>query len=120
MVPDLNEVVKLMYMEVPSTLETIANNYSRVDRGQDITQVDNSLPKLLQDIPLSTEIGMRFQTAEVEQVKQKCVSGYSDVLEYLNELQTQITNLSWESDASDKFRDEFMRLKSKILKGCRL
>ena len=114
LVRDFNAIVELMYTTLPSTLETIANNYSRADRGMDITKVDNSLANKLVDIPLSTEVGMRFNTAEVEVVKQKCNSCFAEVLEFLNQSQTLITNLSWESEAGDKFREEFQKLKNRI------
>ena len=115
MITDFNQIVDLMYREVPFTLETIANNYSRVDRGLNIISPDNTPAQKLAEIPVSTEEGMRFNTAEVESVKAKCNSCFSDVLNFLNDLQTLINNLSWESDASDKFREEFQKLKLLII-----
>ena len=115
MVPSLNQIVDLMFREVPSTLETIANNYSNVDRGSNITTVDNTPANRLQDIPNSTEVGMRFQTNPVTETKAKCNSLFAEVVTNLNELQTLVTNLSWDSDASVQFRDRFQSLKNSII-----
>ncbi len=114
MIQDFNAVVDLMFREVPSTLETVANNYSMVDRGAAMTQVDNTPAQKLLDIMLSTEPGMKFQTTEVEAVKQKCNNCFADVLAFLDELQTMVIKLSWESDASDKFRERFLSLRTRI------
>ena len=114
MIPDFNDIIDLLERELPSTLETVANNYSNVDRGQNITTVDNTKPVRINDIPASMEAGVRYIPANVEQAEAKIFKSFARVIQLMKSLQDQINKLSWESDASDKFRAEFTRLQNKI------
>lgn len=111
---DFNSIIDLMQRELPYTLETIANNYSRVDRGQNIVRPDNTKPQKIASIPYSDEFGIKFQTTEIEQTKSKCISSFAFIEGALNNMQGMIDNMSWESSSSDKFKSEYQELKTKI------
>lgn len=118
MTVDFNSILELVYTKIPSTIETIAENYRRVDNPNSPTfAVDTSSHNKLQDIRKSEQVGMKFESAQVESVKEECNSLLAQVLDYLNDVEGQIGRLSWESDASDAFRAEFDKLKRNIFES---
>lgn len=117
MIPQLNELLELVVREIPSTLETIANNYSQADRGQNATTVDNTSAKKIENITITEDVGMRFITSTVESVQQQVERNFQKSIEQMNKIESIFNQVTWESEAADAFRNKFNKLKSNIIES---
>jgi len=115
MIPGLNDLLKLVVTDIPVTLETIANNYSQVDRGTVATAVNNELPKNITEIPVIQDVGMRFLTASVTEEKAKVQANFEKAKELMNEIEAKYNLIAWKSEAADAFKKRFTELKNQIV-----
>ena len=115
MIPQLNELLELVVREIPSTLETIANNYSQADRGQNATSVDNTSAKKIENITITDDVGMRFITSTVESVQQQVERNFQKSVDQMNKIESIFNQVTWESEAADAFKNKFKKLKSDII-----
>ena len=114
MIPNLKEVLKLVVTDFPITLETVANNYSQVDRGVPVVTVKNELPKDIEELALFNDTSMRFTTATVIDERQKIQAGFIKAKELMNEIELAYKLIQWESLAADAFKVKFTKLKNDI------
>ena len=117
MVPQLNELLELVVREIPSTLETIANNYSQADRGQNATSVDNTSARKIETITITEDVGMRFITSAVENVQQQVETNFSKSVDQMNKIESVFNQVTWQSEAADAFKSKFTKLKSNIIES---
>ncbi len=115
MIPSLNDLLKLVVTDFPITLETVANNYSQVDRGVPATIVKNDLPKNITELPIIEDVGMRFITASVEEERQRVQNNFVRAKELMNEIEVTFKLIQWESQAADVFKAKFTKLKNEIV-----
>lgn len=67
--PQINEMLKLVVTDIPYAIETVANNYSQADRGQNATAAQQTACKKISNIATKNDTGMRFITSSVEGTK---------------------------------------------------
>lgn len=115
MIPGLNDLLKLVVTDIPVTLETIANNYSQVDRGTVATAVNDELPKNIVEIPVIQDVGMRFLTASVTEEKARVQANFEKAKELMNEIEAKYNLINWKSEASESFKKRFTQLKNQIV-----
>lgn len=115
MIPQLNELLELVVGEIPFTLETVANNYSRVDQGMDVVAANRELIKKIIELSLPTDVGMKFITEEVSGVQQKVSTAFENAKEYMNVFEARFNEVQWESEAAENFRAKFATLKNNIV-----
>lgn len=115
MQPSINKMLELVVTAIPTTLETIANNYSQVDRGQNIVAINDETPNKIENIAESNEVGMRFLTAEVNEVKQKVSTNFTNAKELMDRIENIYSKVVWESEASEAFKSTFTSLKNEIV-----
>lgn len=115
MVPELNQMLKLVVTDIPSTLETIANNYARVDTGSTIVTLSEAVPKTLMALAATVDVGMRFMESDVTAVKQNVSSKFNEARDVMNQIETTLNAINWESEASQAFRTQFATLKANIV-----
>ena len=115
MQPSINKMLELVVTAIPTTLETIANNYSQVDRGQNIVAINDETPNKIENIAESNEVGMRFLTAEVNEVKQKVSTNFTNAKELMDSIENIYSKVVWESEASESFKATFTSLKNEIV-----
>lgn len=114
-IPSINEMLTLVVRDVPSALETIANNYSQVDCGQKVVAVNSEEPNRVQEIEVSSEVGMRFLTAEVSEVKQKVSTNFMNAKDLMDRIETIYSKVVWESASAEEFKTKFTKLKNSIV-----
>ena len=114
-IPDINELLKLVVGEFPYALEVIANNYSQADKGANVTSAQNTAPNNISDIPLSSDEGMRFLTSEVQNVQNQVSTNFDNAKEKMNTIESIYNQIQWESEASQAFKAKFTKLKSQII-----
>ena len=114
-IPDINELLKLVVGEFPYALEVIANNYSQADKGANVTSAQNTAPNNITDIPLSNDVGMRVLTAEVQNVQNQVSTNFDNAKEKMNTIESIYNKIQWESEASQAFKSKFTKLKSQII-----
>lgn len=115
MIVNLNEMLKLVITDIPRTLKEVANNYSRVDRGQNATDADVRNPNLITAIAISNDVGMRFMTANVISKQQQISRNFNSSVEHMNQIETIYRAVVWDSEASEAFRRKFETLKASIV-----
>lgn len=117
MIPQLNELLELVVREIPATLETVANNYSQADRGQNVTSVDNTSAKKIEEIAITEDVGMRFITSSVESTQSQVETNFQKSVEQMNRIESVFNQVTWESEAADAFKSKFSKLKSNIIES---
>lgn len=115
MIPAINEMLELVVTNIPSTLETIANNYAQVDTGNKVVAVNNEEPDKIQEKPKSNDVGMRFITESVEEVKQNVSVNFENAKDLMDKIETIYSKVVWESEASEEFKAKFTKLKGEIV-----
>ena len=112
MIPSLNDMLKLVVTEIPCALEKIANNYSRVDRGQNVTAVNNEEPNRLLELPITEDVGLHYLNAEVAASKMKILANFDNAKDKMNQIELVCSKVVWESsEASEAFKTTFTKLK---------
>lgn len=114
MIPDLNKILDLTVTQMPFTIETIANNYAKVDIGKGITSAIETATKKIADVVESGKQKLRFDETKVIADKQKMDTNLNRVLELMDSIEEKYKTLDWKSDASDEFEKTFKKLKSNI------
>lgn len=114
MIPSLNEMLTLVVSEIPYALELIANNYSQADCGQNVVAASNEAPNKIQELAKSNDIGMRFLTAEVNDVKQSVSTNFVNARELMDKIEAIFSKVVWESEAAQAFKAKFTTLKNQI------
>lgn len=114
--PTLNNIVKLIYTELPSSLDTIANNYSKLDRGMSIRAVNEELPKAIGELPIIANDGkFRFISNNVADTKQDVEAKINKAIELINEFENIYRAIDWESDAATAYKTVFEKLKEEVV-----
>ena len=72
-------------------------------------------PNKIEDIAESNEVGMRFLTAEVNEVKQKVSTNFTNAKELMDSIENIYSKVVWESEASESFKATFTSLKNEIV-----
>ena len=62
LVPQVNDLLKLVVTDIPFAVETIANNYAQADKGQNVTSAEETAANKIEDLPITNDVGMRFMT----------------------------------------------------------
>ena len=114
MIPDLNEITKLTVTKMPFTLETIANNYAKVDIGKGITAAVETAAKKIKDVAKSAKLNLRFEEKNVKTYQSSMETNLDKVLKLMDSIEERYKQLNWKSDASDEFQKTFKKLKSNI------
>ena len=117
MIPQINEMLQLVVTDIPVTLEKVANNYSQADRGSNATTVENTTPKKITNIEIHNDVGMKFITANVQQVQTKVSNNFKNAKDQMNKISTEYNKVKWTSEASDAFKNKFNKLKTNITKS---
>ena len=114
MVQELNDMLTLVIGDIPFTLESISNNYSQADRGTNVTSAVQTPPKKITNIATSKDVGMRFITSSVEQVKQSVTNNFNNAKNKMDTIESIYNKIQWQSEASEAFRVKFKKLKDNI------
>ena len=115
MIPSLNEMLTLVVTDFPFALETIANNYSQVDRGQNVTVASNEGPNKLNEIVVTEDVGMKFLTADVQNAQERVSTNFINSRDLMDKIETVYSTIDWKSEASDAFKSKFTKLKNNIV-----
>ena len=110
----INEMLQLVVTDIPVTLEKVANNYSQADKGSNATAVGTDQPTKLSNIPLVSDVGMKFISSQVETTRNNVSNNFKNAKEKMNSISSEFNRVNWSSEAADAFRTKFNSLKSKI------
>lgn len=114
-IPQLNELLNLVVGEIPFALETIANNYAQADKGANVTSAQKTAPKRIIDIPNPEDVGMRFKTVAVQNMKSQVSTNIDNAIAKMDSIESIYGQIQWQSEAADSFRSTFTRLKNQIV-----
>jgi len=115
MIPSLNDMLTLVVTEIPFALENIANNYSQADCGQKVVVPNNEGPNKLENLAKGNDVGMRFLTSEVNEIKESVSANFAKATELMNIIETIFAKVVWESEAAEAFKAKFKTLKNEIV-----
>lgn len=113
--PKLNKLLDLVVKEIPFALETIANNYVQADRGQNVTSAEETVPNIIEELPIMNDVGMRFITNDVANTQRIISEKFETSKDLMNKIEAEYAKVQWQSEASDSFKSRFAQLKSEIM-----
>ena len=115
MIPSINDMLTLVVKDVPSTLETVANNYSMADTGANVVAVNSEGPNKITDLTISNDVGMKFLTNEVSQIQSSVSNNFNVAKSEMERIEQSYSKIVWQSEAADAFRNRFIELKNNIV-----
>ena len=115
MIPQLNEMLQLVVTEIPYALETIANNYSQADKGQNVTTASNEGPKKITNLTVSNDVGMKFLTSTVATAQNNISTNFKNAKDQMNKIEAAYGKIRWQSEAAETFKTKFSKLKNNIV-----
>lgn len=114
--PSVNNIVELIFTQLPASLDTIANNYSKLDRSMNIRTVSDEKPRIIEELPKMDDTGkFRFISNSVAEVKQEVEAKISKGIELIDEFENIYRTIDWESDAATSYKSVFARLKEEVV-----
>ena len=93
-------------------METIANDYSKLESGMDSTSPVNISPIRIQLLDIKNDVGMRFISSEVITIHESIKQDFETVVSDLNEYQGIFSQIDWNSDAANVYKSKFDRIKA--------
>ena len=115
LIPQVNDLLKLVVTEIPFAVETIANNYAQADKGQNVTSAEETSANNIENLPITNDVGMRFMTAEVANTQRSVSEKFDASKELMNKIEAEYNRVEWQSEASENFKARFNKLKNDIL-----
>ena len=115
LIPQVNDLLKLVVTEIPFAVETIANNYAQADKGQNVTSAEETSANNIENLPITNDVGMRFMTAEVANTQRSVSEKFDASKELMNKIEAEYNRVEWQSEASESFKARFEKLKNDIL-----
>ena len=115
LVPQVNDLLKLVVTDIPFAIETIANNYAQADKGQNVTSAEETAANKIENLPIINDVGMRFMTGEVSNTQRAVSEKFESAKELMNRIESEYNRVDWQSEASESFKARFAQLKSDIL-----
>ena len=115
LIPQVNDLLKLVVTEIPFAVETIANNYAQADKGQNVTSAEETSANNIENLPITNDVGMRFMTAEVANTQRIVSEKFDASKELMNKIEAEYNRVEWQSEASESFKARFNKLKNDIL-----
>ena len=115
LIPQVNDLLKLVVTEIPFAVETIANNYAQADKGQNVTSAEETSANNIENLPITIDVGMRFMTAEVANTQRSVSEKFDASKELMNKIEAEYNRVEWQSEASESFKARFNKLKNDIL-----
>lgn len=114
--PSVNNIVELIFTQLPASLDTIANNYSKLDRSMNIRTVSDEKPRIIEELPKMDDTGkFRFISNSVADVKQDVEAKISKGIELIDEFENIYRTIDWESDAATAYQSLFAKLKEEVV-----
>lgn len=117
MIPSINEVLELVVGKIPFALETVANNYSQVDKGVNVTSATNTSPEKISELAIHNDVGLRYFINEVTETKQKIIDNFKKAENMMNQIESTFDTINWQSEAATEFKAKFKKLKAQITKN---
>ena len=115
LIPQINDLLKLVVTEIPFAVETVANNYAQADKGQNVTSAEETSANNIENLPITNDVGMRFMTAEVANTQRSVSEKFDASKELMNKIEAEYNRVEWQSEASESFKARFEKLKNDIL-----
>ena len=115
LIPQINDLLKLVVTEIPFAVETVANNYAQADKGQNVTSAEETEANRVEELSITNDVGMRFMTGEVANIQRAVSEKFEAAKELMNRIESEYKNVDWQSEASESFKERFAKLKSDIL-----
>ena len=115
LIPQINDLLKLVVTEIPFAVETVANNYAQADKGQNVTSAEETSANNIENLPITNDAGMRFMTSDVANTQRNVSAKFDSSKELMNKIESEYNRVDWQSEASESFKARFEKLKNDIL-----
>lgn len=115
LIPQINDLLKLVVTEIPFAVETVANNYAQADKGKNVTSAEETSANNIENLPITNDVGMRFMTSDVANTQRNVSAKFDSSKELMNKIESEYNRVDWQSEASESFKARFEKLKNDIL-----
>lgn len=114
-VDTINEMLKLVVTDIPSTLEGVAGNYAKASGASSIS-VSNEKPTNVTKLTTTPELPIVFDSSKVETSKGNVQKNFNDAKKKMDDINSAFNTLkqNWDSDAATAFQKKFSTLKSSV------
>ena len=112
LIPQINDLLKLVVTEIPFAVETVANNYAQADKGQNVTSAEETSANNIENLPITNDVGMRFMTSDVANTQRNVSAKFDSSKELMNKIESEYNRVDWQSEASESFKARFEKLKN--------
>ena len=112
LIPQINDLLKLVVTEIPFAVETVANNYAQADKGQNVTSAEETSANNIENLPITNDVGMRFMTSDVANTQRNVSAKFDSSKELMNKIESEYNRVDWQSES---FKARFEKLKNDIL-----
>ncbi len=112
LVPKLNQFLEVIVSEVPYILDSIANNFSSVDIGQNVSAAQRASAQNVQEIPITADVGMRYLQGEVANMESQIISSLHEAKELMQTMERTAGQMILECDGAGDFKSQFNKLTS--------
>lgn len=113
----INDILTIVVTELPKALETVANNYSNFESGNNVCTVQTTSFQAIGEINESTQSGMRFILTSVQTTQTRVNANFTKALEIMGQIERTFGTITWESESATTFKAKFTELKRKIEKS---
>lgn len=110
----LDDMFTLVVTEVPFNLETVANNYSNWDTGQNVCTAQQATIINTPTIEPSSATGIRFITESVTSTQSSVSANFDKASGCMNSIEQVLKSITWESESARVFKDKFDQMKKNI------
>lgn len=93
-------------------METIANDYSNLDRGMSLISAVNTSPIRILLLDIKNDVGIGFISSEVITIHDSIKQDFETVERYLNEYQSIFSQIEWNSETANVYKSKFDRIKA--------
>lgn len=115
-VDTMNNILNLVIGEIPNTLYEAANNYGKFDRGSGVGSLDVSLGQTyINTLTATTDTVLTFRSDLVTSAQSEITSHFSNAESLMDEIESVMNGVVWDSDAATAYKAKFKQLKSEVL-----
>lgn len=113
----INDMLELVVGEIPSALNTIANNYSQADTGAKVATAAKESPRKIASLTVFEDVGMKFVSEQVTTIQGSVSKNFKNSIDLINSFESKFNQVDWQGVAAESFRAKFNKLKGEIVKA---
>lgn len=109
----VNELLKLVVVEIPTALSQVAQNYANAE-GTSVSVTNGGAVTNVPTLSDSNAETLAFNSADAEGVRNSVKGYFVQASDLMEQAQSDFNSLNWNSDAAQAFKNKMAQLTSQI------